>query len=385
MWSRKAGDPVSAGAVKGAPKLNAVPPGDPRDRGGKVQPMLTVSCLQKHFPIYGGFFNRRVASVRAVDDVSFVVLKGETLGVVGESGCGKSTLARLLMHLISKDKGELIFDGEGVDEMRGLSLRELRRNMQMVFQDSYSSLNPRLPVEDSIAYGPKVHGMSRTEAKKVARELLEKVGLNPSLFGSRYPHELSGGQKQRVNIARALALSPRMLILDEAVSALDKSIEAQILNQLRYLKRHFNLTYIFISHDLNVVQYVSDRVLVMYLGQVVEIGPVDAIYADAKHPYTRALFSSRLSMDPDDRVDEPPLTGDPPNPINPPSGCRFRTRCAFAEDVCAAKMPALGAWVDRSSHLAACHMHDASSGHSLAGRPADGPPVERKVAAVVNP
>jgi peptide/nickel transport system ATP-binding protein len=385
MWRRKAGDPVGASPAKAAPKLNAVPPGDPRDRGGKVQPMLTVSGLQKHFPIYGGFFNRRVASVRAVDDVSFVVLKGETLGVVGESGCGKSTLARLLMHLISKDQGELIFDGEGVDETRGLSLRELRRNMQMVFQDSYSSLNPRLPVEDSIAYGPKVHGMSRTEAKKVARELLEKVDLNPSLFGSRYPHELSGGQKQRVNIARALALSPRMLILDEAVSALDKSIEAQILNQLRYLKRHFNLTYIFISHDLNVVQYISDRVLVMYLGQVVEIGPVDAIYADAKHPYTRALLSSRLSMDPDDRVDEPPLTGDPPNPINPPSGCRFRTRCAFAEDVCAAKVPPLGIWVDRSSHLAACHMHDAASGHSLAGRPADAPPVGHNVAAAVNP
>jgi peptide/nickel transport system ATP-binding protein len=240
--------------------------------------------------------------------------------------------------------------------------------MQMVFQDSYSTLNPRLPVEDSIAYGPRVHGTSRAEAKKVARDLLDKVGLKPELFGSRYPHELSGGQKQRVNVARALALSPRMLILDEAVSALDKSIEAQVLNQLRYLKRHFNLTYVFISHDLNVVQYISDRVLVMYLGQVVEVGPVDAIYARAKHPYTKALFSSRLSMDPDDRIDEAPLTGDPPNPINPPSGCRFRTRCPFAEDVCAAKMPAMGTWVDRASHLAACHMEDVASGHSRAGK-----------------
>jgi peptide/nickel transport system ATP-binding protein len=350
------------------PRLDAVPPGDPRDRGGKVQPMLTVRGLTKHFPIRGGVFNRTVGSIRAVDDVSFVVLKGETLGVVGESGCGKSTLARLLMHLVPRDRGELIFDGEGIDEPGGLTLRDLRRNMQMVFQDSYSSLNPRLPVEDSIAYGPRAHKMARAAARKVARDLLDKVGLDPDLFGSRYPHQLSGGQKQRVNVARALALSPRMLILDEAVSALDKSIEAQVLNLLRHLKRHFNLTYVFISHDLNVVQYISDRVLVMYLGQVVEIGPVEAIYAQPRHPYTRALLDSRLTMNPDDRVEEPPLTGDPPNPIEPPSGCRFRTRCAFAEEVCAAKVPSLGASVDRAVQLAACHMEDESSGHSRAGR-----------------
>jgi peptide/nickel transport system ATP-binding protein len=350
------------------PRLETVPRGDPRDRGGKVQPMLIVNGLKKHFPIRGGLFNRKVGRVRAVDDVSFAVLKGETLGIVGESGCGKSTLARLLMHLIPRDAGELIFDGEGVEDQRGISLRELRRNMQMVFQDSYSSLNPRLPVEDSIAYGPKVHGKPRAEAKQIARDLLAKVGLRPELFGSRYPHELSGGQKQRVNVARALALSPRMLILDEAVSALDKSIEAQVLNQLRYLKRHFNLTYVFISHDLSVVQYMSDRVMVMYLGQVVEIGPVEGIYDNPKHPYTRALLASRLSMDPDDRIDDPPLTGDPPNPINPPSGCRFRTRCPFAEEVCDRREPALGEWVDRSTHLAACHMESADSGHSLAGR-----------------
>jgi peptide/nickel transport system ATP-binding protein len=370
-WLRRASTPEKASSMRARPKLDTVPPGDPRDRGGKVQPMLTVNGLKKHFPIRGGLFNRQIASVRAVDDVSFVVLKGETLGIVGESGCGKSTLARLLMHLIPRDAGELIFDGEGIEEARGLTLRELRRNMQMVFQDSNSSLNPRLPVEDSIAYGPKVHGMSRADAKKVARDLLEKVGLRPDLFGSRYPHELSGGQKQRVNVARALALSPRMLILDEAVSALDKSIEAQVLNQLRYLKRHFNLTYVFISHDLNVVQYVSDRVLVMYLGQVVEIGPVDSIYSGAKHPYTKALLGSRLSMNPDERIDDPPLQGDPPNPINPPSGCRFRSRCPFAEDVCTSSIPAIGTWIDRSSHLAACHMEDANSGHSRARRSQD--------------
>ena len=334
-------------------KLDPVPPGDPRDRGGKMQPMLIVNGLKKHFPIRGGLFNRKVGSVRAVDDISFVVLKGETLGIVGESGCGKSTLARLLMHLIPRDAGELIFDGDGVGVQRGISLRELRRNMQMVFQDSSSSLNPRLPVEDSIAYGPKVHGKSRAEAKQIARDLLAKVGLRPELFGSRYPHELSGGQKQRVNVARALALSARMLILDEAVSALDKSIEAQVLNQLRYLKRHFNLTYVFISHDLNVVQYISDRVLVMYLGQIVEIGPVEEIYEHPKHPYTRALLASRLSTDPDDRIDDPPLTGDPPNPINPPSGCRFHTRCPHAIERCRTDVPQLLA--DASGHATACH------------------------------
>jgi peptide/nickel transport system ATP-binding protein len=240
--------------------------------------------------------------------------------------------------------------------------------MQMVFQDSHSSLNPRLPVQDSIAYGPRVHGMSRRQARNIARELLDKVGLQADLFGSRYPHELSGGQKQRVNVARALALSPRLVILDEAVSALDKSVAAQVLNLLRYLKRHFNLTYIFISHDLDVVQYISDRVLVMYLGQIVETGSVDSIYERPRHPYTQALLHSRVTMNPDDRIDEPPLTGDPPNPINPPSGCRFRTRCAFAEDVCAAKAPALGAPVDHATHLAACHMEDPASGHSRAGR-----------------
>jgi len=358
-------------------RFQTVPPGDPNDRGGKAQPMLIVENLRKYFPIHAGALNRRVAEVKAVDGVSFAVLKGETLGIVGESGCGKSTLARLLMHLLPKDAGDLIFDGETVGPGSTLSLKDLRRNLQMVFQDSYSSLNPRLPVEESIAYGPRVHGASRSQAKKTARELLDKVGLRPDLFGARYPHELSGGQKQRVNIARALALNPRMLILDEAVSALDKSVEAQVLNLLGYLKRHFNLTYLFISHDLHVVQYISDRVLVMYLGQIVEIGPVDAIYNRPKHPYTRALLNSRLSMNPNERVETAPLVGDPPNPINPPSGCRFRTRCPHAEAVCETRMPSLGRSTDRAAHLAACHMEDPASGHSLAGPPATSlPPVQ---------
>ncbi len=333
----------------------------------QTTPLLNVQDLKKHFAIKGGLLNRTVGHVHAVDGVSFNVFKGETLGVVGESGCGKSTLARLLMYLIDPDSGVVSFDGKTVGEGDALPLRDLRRNLQMVFQDSYSSLNPRLPVEDSVAYAPKVHGKSATEARNTARDLLEKVGLRPDLFGARYPHELSGGQKQRVNIARALALNPQMLILDEAVSALDKSVEAQVLNLLRQLKRDFQLTYLFISHDLNVVQYISDRVLVMYLGQVVEMGPVDEIYRRPKHPYTAALLQSRLALDPDERIETPPLIGDPPNPINPAPGCRFRTRCQFAEGVCAARAPVLGQWTDRASHVTACHMDDAASGHSQAG------------------
>jgi peptide/nickel transport system ATP-binding protein len=349
------------------PRLGVASTKDPRDRGGLKQPMLIAERLKKYFPIHGGALQRRVGQVQAVDDVSFSVFKGETVGVVGESGCGKSTLARLLMHLIPRDSGELVFDGELIGEMRGLSLRELRRNMQMVFQDSYSSLNPRLPIEATVAYGPRVHGMTRADAKKQARDLLDKVGLQPELFGARYPHELSGGQKQRVNIARALALNPRMLILDEAVSALDKSVGAQVLNLLGYLKRHFNLTYLFISHDLSVVQYISDRVLVMYLGQIVEIGPVDSIYNTPRHPYTKALLDSRLALDPAERTDEAPIHGDPPNPINPPSGCRFSTRCPYSEAVCETNAPKLGNGT-HDAHLVSCHMANPESGHRRAGQ-----------------
>jgi peptide/nickel transport system ATP-binding protein len=328
------------------------------DRGGPEQPLLIVRDLRRHFPVKGAAGR----SVKAVDGVSFEVRKGETLGIVGESGCGKSTLARLLLHLIVPDAGELVFDGEEVGSMRGISVPALRRQVQMVFQDSYSSLNPRMPVRDSVAFGPFVQGQRKGEAQATARAMLRKVGMNPDQFGPRYPHELSGGQKQRVNVARALATNPRMVILDEPVSALDKSIEAQVLNLLRALKRQFNLTYVFISHDLNVVRYVSDRVLVMYLGKVVELGPVDEIFANPRHPYTRALLASQPSMDPTRRMQEPPITGDPPNPIDPPSGCRFRTRCAFAEAVCAERPPALAG----EHHIAACHMLDHQSGHRLA-------------------
>ncbi|GAC1343791.1 MAG: ATP-binding cassette domain-containing protein [Acetobacteraceae bacterium] len=327
------------------------------DRGGPAQPMLIATGLRKHFPLSGG------GAVRAVDGVSFTVMKGETLGVVGESGCGKSTLARLLLHLIRPDAGELVFDGDAVGAPDGIKLQDLRRQAQMVFQDSASSLNPRMPVRDSVAFGPRVLGRSRAEAAKQADETLRRVGLDPAQFGPRYPHELSGGQKQRVNIARALALQPRLVILDEAVSALDKSVEAQVLNLLARLKQQFGLTYVFISHDLSVVRHVSDRVLVMYLGCVAESGPAEAVFSRPLHPYTRALLASRLSMDPDQRVEEAPIGGDPPSPANPPSGCRFRTRCAHAEPVCAERVPRPESWV---GHQAACHMLLPGSGHSEA-------------------
>ena len=338
---------------------------DPRDRGGPGQPLLLVNNLRKHFPVRGGFLNRQVATVQAVDDVSFSVRKGETLGIVGESGCGKSTTARLLMHLMTRDAGDIVYDGMQVG--RALSLRELRRGMQMVFQDSYASLNPRLTIEASIAFGPIIHGISSSEARERAHDLLRKVGLDPATFADRYPHELSGGQRQRVNIARALALSPRLVLLDEAVSALDKSVEAQVLNLLIDLKQDLGLTYVFISHDLNVVRFISDRVLVMYLGEVVETGPVEALWQDARHPYTRALLAAMPSLDPDNRTKEAPIAGDPPNPINPPSGCRFHTRCAFAESVCSERSPALFA-TGNDRHTAACHMVDPASGHSKAGQ-----------------
>ena len=332
-----------------------------------ASPLLEVRGLVKHFPLKKDMLGRGGGVVRAVDGVDFSVLAGETLGVVGESGCGKSTTARLLMRLIEPDRGDIIFDGRAVGG-RDLSLKAFRRQSQMVFQDSYASLNPRLTIEDSIAFAPQVHGLPYQQAVERARDLLARVGLEPRRFAERYPHELSGGQRQRVNIARALALQPRLVILDEAVSALDKSVEAQVLNLLLDLKEEFGLTYVFISHDLNVVRYMSDRVMVMYLGQVVEVGEAETLFEAPRHPYTLALLSSIPSMDPDRRTEVPPLAGDPPNPINPPSGCRFHTRCPQAQPVCAQRVPVLSG--NRSSHPVACLMFEAGSGHMGASQAA---------------
>jgi peptide/nickel transport system ATP-binding protein len=344
------------------PALHDGPDSDRRAPISAPRSLLIARDLRKRFPVKG----RSGKWVRAVDGVSFTVDRGETLGIVGESGCGKSTLARLLLHLLAPDSGELVFDGRAVARPDGIAVGALRRQVQMVFQDSYSSLNPRMPIRDSVAFGPFIQGRPKGEARGIARDILSRVGLDPDLFGPRYPHELSGGQKQRVNIARALATGPRMVILDEAVSALDKSVEAQVLNLLRALKRQLDLTYLFISHDLNVVQYLSDRVLVMYLGRVVELGPVAAVYERPQHPYTRALLASRPSMDPSRRIEQPPIIGDPPSPIDPPSGCHFHTRCPFAEAVCKVADPALGRWDGPQSHVTACHMRDRLSRHSLA-------------------
>jgi peptide/nickel transport system ATP-binding protein len=308
------------------------------ERNGAI---LTVKDLRKYFPVRGGLLHTVQARVKAVDRVSFDVQRGEILGIVGESGCGKSTTARLILRLIEPDGGEVHFEGRDTLTASSVELKAFRRQVQMVFQDPYSSLNPRMNIEDAVAFNTLVHGYSRSEARAKAWDVLNKVGLRAEQFGRRYPHELSGGQRQRVNIARALVLDPKLVVLDEPVSSLDKSVQAQVLNLLQNLKSDLGLTYVFISHDLHVIEYLSDRVLVMYLGQIVEFGSAEEVSAEPLHPYTQALFASAPSMNPDERIARPPLTGDPPNPINPPSGCRFRTRCPRAMEVCAGEAPPL--------------------------------------------
>jgi oligopeptide transport system ATP-binding protein len=318
-------------------------------------PLLEVRNLTHHFMVRGGAFQRERGRVHAVDDVSFVVHEGETLGLVGESGCGKSTLARCVVRLLQPTSGQVAFDGRPIEHLEGAALRPVRRQLQIVFQDPYASLNPRRRVADIVADPLRIHGIgNRRERRKRVAELLSTVGLSPE-HANRYPREFSGGQRQRIGIARALALQPRMIVADEPVSALDVSIQAQVLNLLEDLQEQFGLTYLFIAHDLGVVRHVSHRIAVMYLGKIVEIAPADDLYTSTIHPYTEALLTAVPVPDPDvsARRRRSILRGDVPSPLNPPAGCRFHTRCPYATDVCRTEEPPLRDF--GRLHLAACH------------------------------
>jgi peptide/nickel transport system ATP-binding protein len=318
-------------------------------------PLLEIRHVKKYFPIRTGVLQREVARVHAVDDVTFAVRAGETLGLVGESGCGKSTLGRTIVRLLEPTDGEIVFQGTPIQSLRTRRLRPLRREMQMVFQDPYASLNPRKRVGTIVSDPMRIHDLgSRAEQKRRVGEILETVGLSPEHY-NRFPHEFSGGQRQRIGIARALALRPKLIIADEPVSALDVSIQSQMLNLLEDLQNEFQLTYIFIAHDLGVVRHVSDRIAVMYLGKIVELSPAEELYTRPIMPYTEALLSAVPIPDPDlaEKRERIVLEGDVPSPINPPSGCRFHPRCRYATDVCQQIEPPL---VDYGNgHLAACH------------------------------
>ena len=318
--------------------------------------LLEIRDLRTYFPIRSPLLSRHLGDVRAVDGVTLDVEDGETLGLVGESGCGKSTLGRSILRLIEPTAGSIMFEGRDLLTLGFSEMRDMRRRMQIIFQDPYASLNPRMRVGEIIGEGLKIHGLaSGQERRDVVMRILDRVGLREDHY-DRYPHEFSGGQRQRIGIARALVFQPRMIIADEPVSALDVSIQAQILNLLDELQNEFKLTYIFISHDLRVVEHVSHRVAIMYLGKIVEVGGSKDIYADARHPYTKALLSAVPMPDPDakNRRDRVLLQGDVPSPANPPAGCSFHPRCPFAEKVCAEAEPPLERMDD--GRLIACHV-----------------------------
>jgi oligopeptide transport system ATP-binding protein len=316
--------------------------------------LLEIHDLKKHFPLGEGLFSRNKGTVKAVDGVSLTVEEGETLGIVGESGCGKSTLGRTILRLIEPTSGEVVFQGKNLVTMSQRELREIRRQMQIIFQDPYASLNPRMRVGDIVGEGLEIHKLAKGKAKRErVMELLHQVGLREDHYG-RYPHEFSGGQRQRIGIARALAVNPKFIVADEPVSSLDVSIQAQIINLLQELQEKMHLTYFFISHDLRVVEHISHRVAIMYLGKVVEIAKSETIYQDAKHPYTRALLSSVPMPDISQRKEHVILQGDVPSPVHPPPGCAFHPRCAYREAICDKTEPPLDFGAD--GHGVACHV-----------------------------
>ena len=319
-------------------------------------PLLKVSELVKEFPLGGGLFAKPYARVRAVDGVSFAISRGETFALVGESGCGKTTLGRLILGLIDPSGGEIEFDGQNIRSLNSNQMRRVRRRMQIIFQDPYSSLDPRMKVE-SIVTEPlyAIQRLPQNQRREIAADLLEKVGLQPVDL-DKYPHEFSGGQRQRIGIARALCVQPELIVADEPVSALDVSIQAQIINLMQDLKHEFNLSYVFISHDLSVVEHVSDRIAVMYFGTIVELAPAEAFSVSPRHPYTAALLQAVPMPDPHCKTEPFPIAGDVPSPIDPPSGCAFHPRCLHAFDRCRAQRPPL---VEATSqHFVACWLNE---------------------------
>ncbi|MCT1901713.1 ABC transporter ATP-binding protein [Oceanobacillus sojae] len=322
--------------------------------------LLKVNELKQYFPIKGGIFGRTINHVKAVDDVSFEIFEGETLSIVGESGCGKSTTGRAILRLDEPTAGEVEFDNTNILELNKKEMNKFRKDMQIIFQDPYASINPRHTVRQILTEAMEIqNAVPRKERNDRVKELMDTVGLGPHQ-ADRYPHEFSGGQRQRIGIARALSVNPRLIIADEAVSALDVSIQAQVINLLKKLQREFKLTYLFISHDLGVVRHISDRIIVMYLGKVVEIADKNSLFTNNMHPYTKALLSAIPSTDVEKKKERIMLKGDVPSPIDPPEGCRFHTRCPFATDLCRTKVPELRNTEGmKDGHRAACHHMEA--------------------------